>query len=216
MAALRREAGPDIDLMVDFVQGSAPRPWPKATVLEAVEAVGAYRPLWIEEPFPIEDRASYRDLRSRVKCAVAGGEGITSLDEAAEFLDADALDIIQPDPTIAGGITLCKLIAALAYSRRVEVAWHSWGGAVSLMANLHLALASPGTTAVEYCRLYSPFRDEVLIEPLRILDGFVQPPPGYGLGVELTDDLIHRHPYRSSAGHSFDWESPAGVEAASF
>jgi D-galactarolactone cycloisomerase len=205
MARLRDEAGPEFDLMVDLVQGSAPQPWSRATVLDVARAIEPFRPFFLEEPFPIDDKDSYRELRGRVNCAVAGGEGVSSLEEARAFLLGRAVDVLQPDATIAGGLTLCRTIAALALAEHVDVVMHSWGAAASQMANLHFSLANPSSTLVEYCRVSSAFRESLFLEPLRISNGCIEPPCADGLGIELTDDIINRYSYRESAGHLFQW-----------
>jgi L-alanine-DL-glutamate epimerase-like enolase superfamily enzyme len=94
----------------------------------------------------------------------------------------------------------------------VQVASHSWGGAGSLLSNLHFALANPSSIYTEIPHLRSPFREDLLNEPLEIVDGAVQPPTGPGLGFELTDDVINRYPYRKSGGHSFSWGGKAALE----
>jgi len=214
MAGLREEAGPDFDLMVDLVQGSAPQPWSRSTVLEVVRAIEPYRPYFLEEPFAIDDKDSYRELRSRVNCAIAGGEGVSSLEEARAFLQNRAVDVLQPDVTIAGGLTLCRSIASLALAEHVDVVMHSWGAAVSQMANLHFSLANPSSTLVEYCYVPSAFREDLFTEPLQIVNGAIEPPRAEGLGIELSDDVINRYSYHASAGHQFHWDEQQPVLAA--
>jgi len=215
ISALRDEAGPDFELMVDLVQGSTPNPWNHATVLNVGRALEPYRPTWLEEPYPIEDKQAYRELRSRLNYSIAGGEGISSLEEAQEFLERRAVDILQPDVTIAGGLTLCQMIGTLAYASNVQIASHSWGAAGSLMGNLHFALANPSSTYMEVCQMPNPFREPLLNQPLAIHDGFIEAPVGPGLGFELTDDLLDRFPYRKSGGHSFSWEEFEGQRKVS-
>ena len=214
MAALRAEAGPDFDLMVDLVQGSAPQPWSRATVIEVARTLEPFRPFFLEEPFPIDDKDSYRELRGRVNCAIAGGEGVSSIEEARAFLQGRAVDVLQPDATIAGGLTLCRTIAALALAEHVDVVMHSWGAAASQMANLHFSLANPSSVLVEYCRVPSAFRENLFTEPLRITNGAIEPPRADGLGIALTDDVINRYSYRDSAGHRFHWEEPQPLPTA--
>lgn len=206
MSSLRNEVGPNFELMVDLVQGSSPNPWSHATVLRVAQELEPYRPSWLEEPYPIEDKRAYRELRGRVNYPVAGGEGISSLDEAQEFLQREAIDVLQPDVTIAGGITLCHMIGILAYAANVQIASHSWGAAGSLMGNLHFALTNPSSTYMEVCQMASPFRMPLLDRPLVVHDGFVEAPSGPGLGFTLTEDVINRYPYKKSGGHSFSWE----------
>jgi L-alanine-DL-glutamate epimerase-like enolase superfamily enzyme len=211
MAQLRNYGGPDFELFVDLVQGSSPTPWNHGTVLAVAQELQPFKPTWLEEPYPIEDKRAYRDLRSRVNYSISGGEGISSLDEAQDFIDQQSVDVLQPDATIAGGLTLCKMIGILAYAKHVQVACHSWGAAGSLMANLHFALSNPSATYMEVCHLRSPFREDLLLEPLNIKNGFIQPPTTVGLGFDLTDDLINRYPYAKSSGHSFAWGVSAGA-----
>jgi len=212
MSALREEAGPEFDLMVDLVQGSAPQPWSRATVLEVARAIESFRPFFLEEPFPIDDKDSYRELRGRVNYAIAGGEGVSSIEEVNAFLQGRAVDVLQPDATIAGGLTLCRTIGALALAEHVDVVMHSWGAAASQLANLHLSLANPSSTLVEYCRVPSAFRESLFTEPLRLVNGAIEPPQREGLGIELSDDVIHRYRYRNSTGHHFNWaDQPASA-----
>ena len=207
MSRLRERVGPNFDLLVDLVQGSSPNPWNHATVLRIAEELGPFRPFWLEEPHPIEDKQAYRRLRERVNFGIAGGEGVSSLEEAYDFIRSEAVDVLQPDVTIAGGLTLCRMIGMLAYANNVQVASHSWGGAGSLMSNLHFSLANPSSIYMEVCFLRSPFREDLLNAPLQIADGAIEPPVGPGLGFELSDDVINRFPYAKSAGHSFNWET---------
>ena len=211
MDRLRDEAGPDFDLMVDLVQGSAPQPWSRATVLNVARAIEPYRPFFLEEPFPIDDKDSYRELRARVNCSIAGGEGVSSIEEARAFLHGRAVDVLQPDATIAGGLTQCRTIAALALAEHVDIVMHSWGAAASQMANLHFSLANPSSTLVEYCRVPSAFRENLFTEPLRMVNGAIEPPRSHGLGIQLSDDVINRYSYRESPGHSFNWEDQQAV-----
>lgn len=55
------------------------------------------------------------------------GEGISSLADAVHLLHDRPVDYIQPDATIAGGITACRRIGALAEARHVQLDGHSWG-----------------------------------------------------------------------------------------
>jgi L-rhamnonate dehydratase len=205
MSRLRDHVGPEFELMVDLVQGSSPTPWNHATVLAVARELEPFRPLWLEEPYPIEDKRAYRELRQRVNFSIAGGEGVSSLEEAHDFITTEAVDLLQPDATIAGGLTLCRVIGNLAYANNVQVAAHSWGAAGSLMANLHFALANPSSVYMEVCHLRSPFREGLLNSPLVIENGFIQAPGGPGLGFELSDDVINRFPYSRTVGHSFTW-----------
>jgi L-alanine-DL-glutamate epimerase-like enolase superfamily enzyme len=47
----------------------------------------------------------------------------------------------------------------------------------------------------EFPTIHNPLRHELLVEPLVMRDGVVQPPIAPGLGVEITDEIIARYPF---------------------
>jgi L-alanine-DL-glutamate epimerase-like enolase superfamily enzyme len=206
MEKLRAAAGPDFDLMVDAVQGSAPSPWAKSQVFELAKAIAPHRPAWLEEPFRIEHPELYAELRRTVPYPISGAESATSVPEFERFLDAEAVDIVQPDLTMAGGFTLAKRVGALAESRKVRLAVHCWGGAVSLMANLHFGFSQPSCLWAEYPRYPNPLREEFLVEPLLVKGGCVEPPRQPGLGVELREDLVRKYRASGSAAAGLVFE----------
>jgi L-alanine-DL-glutamate epimerase-like enolase superfamily enzyme len=65
------------------------------------------------------------------------------------------------------------------------------------MANYHAGFTLPNCQMLECSVVPNPLRDELLVEPLRIIDGKMQaPPPTPGLGVVLPDDLETKYPFR--------------------
>jgi len=193
MQKMREVAGDEFEIMVDAVQGSSPTPWPKSQVYRVAKALEPFRPAWLEEPFRIENPEAYAELRRTVTYPIAGAESVTSLAEVGRFLAEGSLDIIQPDLTMAGGFTLVKRMAALAQAHHLNIAQHCWGGGVSLMSNLHFGFSQPACICVEHPMYKSPLRDELLGEPLKIMNGQVAPPALPGLGVELTDEVVQKY-----------------------
>jgi L-alanine-DL-glutamate epimerase-like enolase superfamily enzyme len=109
--------------------------------------------LWfVEEPLPARDLSGYATLTRMGNVAVATGEHLQGLDEAAPFLTKGLCQIIQPDLAMMGGLTECLRVARLAEGVGVDVAPH-------FLPNLfvHLAAASPNVAWLE---------DFVLLEPL--------------------------------------------------
>ena len=46
---------------------------------------------------------------------------------------------------------------------------------------------------VEYDRNFNPLRDELLKEPIVIEEGKVKVPKGYGLGVDVNEDVLAKY-----------------------
>lgn len=197
---VREALGPDVDLMVDAVQGHNPEPWSAHEAVEVGRAMEPYGIRWFEEPCAATDYAGYAHVRRTLSIPVSGGESATSLPEIRSFLDAGALDVVQPDTAHTGGVALCREIAALARDAGVEVALHSWGSSATLAPNYHLAFATPGCRILEYPTWGFPLSDALFVEPLRIRDGQIEPPTSPGLGVELTDEARRRYAFRPQGG----------------
>jgi len=147
---------------------------------------------WFEEPFPPEQIDDFLALRASVGIPLASGENEFGVQGFRELLDQALVDIVQPDCSRSGGITECFRIGKLASERGVRVATHSWSDAAALVANIHLIAALPTGLTVEMDRTGNPLIDELLTEPLKIVDGQVAVPEGPGLGIRLDSSAVER------------------------
>src|SRR3546814_12712672 len=87
--------------MVD-VNGS----WDVDTAVQQLKAWEPYNVYWLEEPVPPHDIAGYRRVRERSGGTyIVGGEQHVGLNEFRALIGADAVDIVQPNAAITGGIT---------------------------------------------------------------------------------------------------------------
>ena len=69
------------------------------------------------------------------------GEKLLTLREFKPFLDEQALDIIHPDISYAGGFTGVMKIAEYAAFTRTPVALHNAGTLIRTYASAHLSMA---------------------------------------------------------------------------
>ncbi len=195
--ALREALGPGIELATDCHAVQVREPWSRRTALDLARALEPFDLLFMEEPLRYDDPAGYAELRRATRVPIAGGECLTGLDEFARFLDADALDFVQPDATHVGGVAVTRDVARMAEARHVGLIVHT-GAAVGpgFMANLHVAFASPNARFVEYALAPDNIRQQLLTEPIRLVNGFVERPTEPGLGITLDPAFIAAHPYR--------------------
>jgi L-alanine-DL-glutamate epimerase-like enolase superfamily enzyme len=203
VAAVREVLGPDRLLAVDAVQNFNPQPWSVKQTLDLLDQLAPYHLAWAEEFLPPFDPAPYAELRARSKVHISGGEGITTSAVFAQWLRAGAFDIAQPDPTIVGGIGEARRVCELAAAQHVRVAMHVWGGGPTMMANYHLGFTQPNCFILERPVMHNPLEVETLVEPLKIIDGYLLPPTAPGLGVELTAEVKARYPYRRGSASLF-------------
>lgn len=118
-------------------------------------------------------------------------DSLTSRFEARELIRLGGIDVVQPDVCRAGGITECRRIADLADSFGLAYAPHvSIGSAIQFAATAHLASALPNTLTSEYWIGENPIGDNILEQPLRLADGYLETPSAPGLGINVREDAL--------------------------
>ena len=160
-----------------------------------------YDPLWLEEPVPPDDLAGMARVASATSIPIAAGERLTTKAEFARLLEAGAANILQPNLGRAGGILEGKKIAALAEAHNAQIAPHLYCGPIVGAANVQLATCSPNFLILESILDWSGFHAELLKVPMPFEEGWVIPPTGPGLGVELDEDVARAHPYTGEGLH---------------
>lgn len=196
LAAIRDAVGADVELAVDSHAVQIRESWTRHRALDLALAIEEFNPLFYEEPLRYDDPEGYEWLRSRTRVPIAGGECLTGTDDFRRFLDFDALDVVQPDATHAGGIGVVRRVADAAANRNIGLIVHT-GASVGpgYMANVHAAFASRNSRAIEHAVAPANLRDEFLVEPLHLEDGLVRAPSEPGLGISVPDDVERRWPF---------------------
>lgn len=192
---LRRTIGDGVDLFVDANHG--------CDRVQAARLARAMEPFdigWFEEPVEPEDVEGYAELRGRTTIPIAGGECSFTRHDFRRILERRAMDVIQPDTASCGGLTEAKRIADMAWTHGTRYNPHVWGTGVGLAAAMQLLAVLPTTVPafgahqplLEYDSTPHPFRQDLLVEPVRVKDGIAHVPAGPGLGVEIRRDVLER------------------------
>jgi L-rhamnonate dehydratase len=141
---------------------------------------------WLEDPFAPDDYASYARLRVPGLRIAAGEEECTPAG-FERLLGTGGIDVVQPDPSRACGLTGCVRVAERADSLGIALAPHAWSSPLVRAAALHLCAAMPNTLMLEFSRNPSPF-ERVFDTGMQRSGGFVSPVDRPGLGVEFDMD----------------------------
>ena len=160
-----------------------------------------YEPLWFEEPVPPDAPEEMARVARATRIPIATGERLATKYDFARLLGAGAAAILQMNLGRVGGILEAKKIAALAEVQHVQLAPHLYCGPVVGAANIQLATCSPNFLILEGIERWQGFHADVLVKPIRWEAGYVIPPREPGLGVELNEALIARHPYKGNELH---------------
>jgi D-galactarolactone cycloisomerase len=198
VAAVREVLGPEVKLMADgngsYTLGAA------IEMGRELERLGLH---WFEEPLPqsVPDYTAYEVLTDKLDIPIAACEGLTSRGMFKEAITRRAMDIVQPDVSLAGGIGECLFVAELARLWGIHCTPHVWAGGLVTAATTHLVSLLPDASwsrAAETPMLElgvgdNPFLDQLFVEPLEVRDGFVSVPRGPGLGVEVDEEKLKFH-----------------------
>lgn len=200
LEAVRARVGDRLTLMVDCNQGWR-QPWdtyPSWTLKDALQVGRALDQLgvyWMEEPLHRADYDGMRQLRERLNVRIAGGEMTRELYEFRELIERGALDVLQPDAALVGGITGLRRVAFAAAERNLTFTPHTWTNGWGVLANAHLTAGLADAPWIEFP--YDPpewgldRRDFFMAEPLTVdADGWIALSDRPGFGFDLDTDVM--------------------------
>jgi mandelate racemase len=176
--AIRRAAGDDVALMVDYNQSLSP-----AEAIDRARQLDDEGLTWIEEPTRAEDYAGMAQVARAAATPIQAGENWWGPQELAKAVAAGASDHVMPDAMKIGGVTGWQRAAAIAEASGLLVSSHLF-----VEVSMHLLCATPTAHWLEYADWFNP----VIAEPLRIADGFAVLDDRPGSGVEWDEDALER------------------------
>ena len=199
VAAARSAVGPGVDIAVDF-HGRVHKPVAKVLLKE----LETFKLMFIEEPVRSEEVDAFLPQLAATATPIALGERLYSRWDFKSVITSGAVDIIQPDPSHAGGITETRKIATMAEAYDVAVALHCPLGPIALAACLQLDACTYNAFIQEQSLgiHYNAGNDllDYVSDPasFRYQDGFVTIPSGPGLGIDVNEELVTE---RARQGH---------------
>lgn len=204
VAAIREAVGPHFGIGVDF-HGRVHKPMAKVLFKE----LEPYRLMFIEEPVLSEHADSLKEFAGLANIPIALGERLFSRWDFKRILQEGYVDILQPDPSHAGGITETRKIANMAEAYDVAIALHCPLGPIALAVNLQLdancynAFIQEQSLGIHYNQGNDLLDYIKNPEVFAYSDGHVKIPDGPGLGIEVNEDYVKE---RAAVGHR--WRNP--------
>lgn len=101
----------------------------------------------------------------------------------------------------SGGFTECKKISNLAHSWNTPLIPHVWGSGIGLAASLQFIANLPFTPQsmnpmeimLEYDQSDHPFREDLIYNQIKMVDGKIPIPNRPGIGVEVNEEIIRKY-----------------------
>ena len=160
----------------------------------------------MEEPLRPENYDALTKLSQKVDVPLATGEMLYTRHEFRELINSQSVNIIQPDICLMGGILEMKKIAAMAEASYMSVAPHNPCGPLATAVNVHFAASTTNFIILEYHADDEGPRREIVDEPMKLVDGYLEIPDKPGLGIDLNIEALDRYPFRS-------WHRPFPIRA---
>jgi len=190
MQAIRDAVGEDVDII--FECHSLPG---ATTAIQLGEIVDEFRCMYFEEPVNYLNPDLHAKVAAKVKTPLAGGERLYNRWQVKPYLDAQSLDVLQPDVGLCGGLTETKKVCDMADVADVRIQAHVCGGPVATAAALHLETAIPNFLIHEHhTYAIKPWNRELCIQDYQPENGIFKVPELPGLGIELNDEIVNRSP----------------------
>jgi galactonate dehydratase len=199
METLREGLGPDLDFAVDF--HAKPSPSVSAILVREIEPLHL---LFAEEVCPPENVRAMQRVAKRSTTPLATGERLIASYGFNELIELGVVDILQPDIAHVGGITALWKVGALADAAGIRMAPHACEGPIGGIASIHVDAAMPHFLVQEICGAVqsgeknSIWQDLLGFPAMRMVNGRYPLPEKPGLGFELNEAALKRHPFKGT------------------
>jgi galactonate dehydratase len=207
--AIRDAVGPDVDLLIEQHRRLAP-----------MHAIRLDRQLAEFDLYLMEEscQAEYPDelalIRREIGVPMMIGEATYTKTGFRPLLEKRAADILNPDVACVGGILELKEIAAMAEPFLVAVSPHNYNSTlVALSSTVHASATMPNFTITEYFLPFVDFCDKISPNQLKPKNGYIELPTAPGLGVDVDEEALKRHPGKLYEGRRLrqPQDEPGGI-----
>ena len=189
-SAIRETVGWEIDLGVELHRNMS-----AGDAVMLCAELAPLRPLFVEDPIPPDSVEAMRAFAEKVSVPVAAGERNTTIWEFAEYLERPGVNFIRPDVGVAGGITHVKKICALGEAFHAGIIPHAVpSGPVAVAAHVQLGMCVPNWEVQEHVPQDEPKWTDLVDQVIEVRDGYLIAPDRPGIGIDLDDAGLAKHP----------------------
>ncbi len=179
LRAVKKRIGTGVAVMVDYNQALD-----LAEARERGRALDQEDIYWLEEPIRHDDYGGCATLVHELKTPIQIGENFSESSAMAAALAAGAAGYVMPDLERIGGVTGWQRAAALAAVNRIKMSSHLYPE-----VSAHLLAATPTCHFLEYV----DWADQIVEQPLEIVDGFAVVPDRPGNGLTWNRKAVERY-----------------------
>ncbi len=186
VGTFREALGPDVGIALDvaftFKLGGA---------IKLARALEPYDLMWLETE--TLDPDALKLIRQSTSTTICTGESLFGTHGFKPYLEQHAQDIIMPD-LAWNGITMGKKIADMAHAYDVLFAPHNCHSPINTLVSAAVCATVPNFYIQELDVDDAPWRDDIMTHPLEIEAGHLKISQRPGLGSDLIEAELLKHP----------------------
>jgi glucarate dehydratase len=198
LAALKDAFGPDIKLRLD-PQGS----WTVGTAIRIGHDLDKIGLEYYEDPcLGIPAMAT---VRRAVNTPLSTNMCVTNFEQFGPGLTAGAVDIVLSDLWYWGGMRPTIELDRMCAATGLDIGIHSGTElGIGWAAMIHAGVAMPHVTLAADA-MYTHLTDDIIVgEMLLPKDGYISPPEGVGLGIEIDEVKLEKYRKLATSGAAAD------------
>jgi L-alanine-DL-glutamate epimerase-like enolase superfamily enzyme len=185
---IRAAVGNRMDIMVEFHSL-----WRLPAAQKIAQALAEFDTFWHEDPIRMDSLALLKQYAPYSKAPICASEILAGRWSFKDLLETGVAGIVMFDLAWCGGISEARRIAALAEAWQLPVAPHDCTGPLVYAASVHFSIWAPNALVQESVRaFYTGWYNELVTHVPQPVRGFLEKPPGPGIGTELLPDVWKR------------------------
>ena len=186
VVAMREAGGEDLDIIIEMHSNTD-----MTAAIQIAQALEVLRIFYYEEPAHPLNIENFVEIKKKTNIPLATGERVYTRQGYRPLLEKRAVDVIQPDLCLCGGLTEAKKICDMAWTYDSAVQIHVCGSPISKAAALQIEAAIPNFVIHEHHqRALNPVSRATCKYDWQPVNGRYQIPDLPGIGQEPTEETV--------------------------
>ena len=186
VVAMREAGGEDLDIIIEMHSNTD-----TTAAIQIAQALEELRIFYYEEPAHPLNIENFVEIKKKTNIPLATGERVYTRQGYRPLLEKRAVDVIQPDLCLCGGLTEAKKICDMAWTYDSAVQIHVCGSPISKAAALQIEAAIPNFVIHEHHqRALNPVSRATCKYDWQPVNGRYRIPDLPGIGQEPTEETV--------------------------
>ena len=187
ISTFREAVGDKVDICLDLTLN-----FKTEGFIRIAKAVEPYNLMWLE--VDTYDPEALLQIKQSTRIPICSAENLYTSRGYKPFFALHSMDVAMVDVPWNGFIE-ARRIADLADIYEIMIAPHNYYSHLSTLMSAHLCASVPNVKIMEIDVDGVPWKDDIITEPPNIKDGYLIVPDRPGLGADLNEKEIAKHPW---------------------